>query len=80
MTKYRLTDEELNELMEASKPVPYMVFGDIEPRSPREKAMDLWRKVAARVGCDLDSIGSAHTSDLHDFEAQPQPGSPQTQT
>lgn len=71
MQTYRMTDPELNELMEASKPVPYMVFGGIEPRSPRDNAMDVWRKVAARVGCDVDSIDSAGTGDDHDFKARP---------
>lgn len=71
MQTYRLTDEELNELLEASKPAPYMVFGGVEPRSPRQKAMDVWRKVATRVGCDVGSIESAGTGDDHDFKAQP---------
>ena len=71
MKTYRLTDEEFNKLMDASKPVPYMVFDGIEPRSPHDNAMDVWRTVAARVGCDVDSIGSAGTGDNHDFNARP---------
>ena len=71
MQNYKLTDEELAELMEASKPVPYMVFGGIEPRSPRDNVMDVWRKVAARVNCEVDSIENAGTGDNHDFTAKP---------
>ena len=71
MKTYRMTDDELNMLMNASKPVPYLVFGGIEPRSPRDNAMDVWRTVAARVGCDVDSIEPAETGDNHEFNARP---------
>lgn len=71
MNTYRLTDEELKELLEASKPVPYMVIGGREPRSPRENVMDVWKKIAKDKGCDVDSIDSAGTGDQHDFKANP---------
>jgi hypothetical protein len=71
MKIYRLTDEELASLLDASKPVPYMVFGGIPPTSPREHAMRLWRHVADRVGCVVDSIADAGTGDMHDFKATP---------
>ena len=72
MTTYRLTDEEMTRLFEASKPVPYMVVGGIAPRSPRDNAMDVWRSVADRVGCDVDSIEPGGTGDDHDFKADRQ--------
>lgn len=71
MNKYRLTDEELNHLLEASKPVPYMVFGGVEPRSPQDNVMDVWKQVANRVGCDVGSIEGAGTGDQRDFVARP---------
>ena len=69
--QYRLTDEELDEIMEASKPVLYMVVGGVGPRSPQEKVMDVWRKIAVRVNCDVESIGPADSGDYHDFKAEP---------
>lgn len=71
MKNYRLTHEELAEIIEASKPVPYMVIGGVEPQSPRDKVMAIWRRVAERVGCDVDSIDKGTTGDLHDFIARP---------
>ena len=71
MEMYRLTDEEFNRLMEASKPVPYMVIGGVEPESPYDKAKRVWLDVASRVHCDIDSIGPANTGNNRDFMAAP---------
>jgi len=71
MKTYRLTNEELESLLDASKPVPYMIFGGQPPPSAREHAVRLWRHVADRVGCKLDTITSAGTGDMHDFSAEP---------
>lgn len=71
MNTYRMTDEELSQLMEASKPVPYMVIGGYEPKPPSYNAMMVWEKIAARVGCDVHSIDAASTGDNHDFTARP---------
>lgn len=71
MARFRLTDEELEELYKASQPVPYLIFGGLEPASPRDNALRVWRKVAERVGCDPESIDCANTGDDHDFEATP---------
>lgn len=70
MKTYRLTDEELASLLDASKPVPYMIIGGLPPTSAREHAMRLWRHVADRVGCEVDSIADAGTGDMHDFKAK----------
>jgi poly-gamma-glutamate capsule biosynthesis protein CapA/YwtB (metallophosphatase superfamily) len=66
-----MTDEEFNDLVEACKPVPYMVIGGIVPESPTDKAMRVWDSVAKRVGCVQSSIAPANTGDDHDFMAEP---------
>lgn len=71
MKQYRLTDSELNEIMEASQPVRYMVIGGYEPESPRERAMRVWNKIAEKYNIDVDSIDDAGTGDSHDFKAEP---------
>ena len=71
MKTYRLTDEELDALKEALKPVPCLIVGGIPPASPCDKAMAVWRNVASRVGCDVNSIAPANTGDEHDFLATP---------
>jgi hypothetical protein len=72
MKQYRMTDEEYKDVMEASQPVPYIVVGGIEPRSSYDRVMPVWRRIAARVGCVVDSIEVAGTGDNHDFMAEPQ--------
>lgn len=70
MQLYRLTDAELAELVEVSKPVPYMVIGAV-PQSSYDRAMEFWARVAARVGCDVHSIEPAEMGDDHLFRARP---------
>ena len=65
-----MTDEEYAALLEASKPVPYMLVQCGEPASPRVSAMAVWERIAARVGCYVDSIGRASTGDDRDFYAK----------
>ena len=69
--QYRMTDEEHSRLLEASKPTRYMVFGGQPPRSPTDKALDVWRSIAERVGCRFGSIGPGSTGDDKDFEGEP---------
>lgn len=71
MPKYRLTDEQLNRLYDASKSVPYMVIGGVEPSSPRENAERVWRQVAKEHGVEYSTIYPANTGDDHDFLAEP---------
>ena len=49
---YELTDEELEELLNASKPVPYMIVGGVSPRSPQENANDAWARLGKKRGFD----------------------------
>jgi|HubBroStandDraft_6_1064221.scaffolds.fasta_scaffold163192_3 hypothetical protein len=69
--QYRLTDEELQSIMDASKPVPYMVIGGVEPSSPQENANRAWQAVAAKHGFEWDTAEDAGTGDAHDLLAEP---------
>lgn len=51
-TEFTLEQSDLDKLMEASKPVPYMVFGGMPPRSPQENANDAWKELGQRLGFD----------------------------
>ncbi len=51
-----MSETDLAELLEASKPVPYMVFGGVEPRSPRENAHDVWRALGERMGFEWKTV------------------------
>lgn len=76
MNTYQLTDDEYNELLEASKPVPYMVFNGTVPEGPVEKSERIWRRIAERVGCDWRTIGAGPTEKQFCAEPTQPPQSP----
>lgn len=51
-TEYEMTEAQLAALLEACKPVPYMVIGGVHPRSPQENANDAWKRLGAELGFD----------------------------
>lgn len=50
--KFEMTEEQLEKLLEASKPVPYMIFGGREPTSPQENANRAWAALGKEMGFD----------------------------
>lgn len=50
--EFEMTDEQLAKLIEACKPVPYIVVGGVEPRSPFENANAAWKALGEELGCD----------------------------
>ena len=48
--EFELTKDQLSELVEACKPVPYMIFGGREPASPQENANRAWEKIGSELG------------------------------
>jgi len=54
--QYELTDEQLKSLIDSCKPVPYMVFGGVEPRSPQENANDAWGSLGKKMGFDYMTV------------------------
>ena len=71
--QYRLTDAELERILDASKPAPYMIIGGHAPASPQENANSVWQSVAAAHGFVWDSAEGAGTGDNHDVLAEPLP-------
>ncbi len=71
--RFRLSDDQFNRVMEASKPT-IAIWGSggapLGP-SPQENANAAWRKVAAELGCEWDSFEDAGTGDTHDVLAMP---------
>lgn len=50
--RFQMTQEDLDALLEASKPVPYMVVGGVAPSSPQENANAAWRRLGEKMGFD----------------------------
>lgn len=71
--QYEMTAEDLERLLEASRPVPYMVFGGVEPPSPYEAAMAVWRRLGERMGFDPMSVEPVTGQPQTVFTAEPQP-------
>jgi hypothetical protein len=56
MIEYEMTQAQLDKLMDACKPVPYMVVGGIAPRSPQENTNDGWAELGTEMGFDSTTV------------------------
>ena len=54
--RFELTDEQYKKLLDACKPVPYLVFGGKAPRSPQENANAAWCALGREMGFDGMSV------------------------
>lgn len=50
--EFEMTEEDLKELMDACKPVAYMIFGGMGPVSPHENANQAWCRLGEKMGFD----------------------------
>ena len=50
MSEFEMSQEQLDSILAASKSVPYMVIGGIEPPSPQENANAAWRLLGKELG------------------------------
>ena len=55
-TNYEMTQEDLDTLMEAMKPVPVMMIGGTTPRSQQENANAAWERLGEKMGFDSDTV------------------------
>ncbi len=51
-----MTEADLEKIMEACKPVPYMVIGGMPPPSRQENANRAWAELGSRMGFDSDTV------------------------
>lgn len=69
--RFEMTQADLDELLDACRPVPYMVFGGIPPRSPQENANAAWQSLGARMGFDAMTVEQIPGADQKCFLAEP---------
>lgn len=50
--EYEMTEADFQRILEASKPVPYLVIGGHPPSSPQENANRAWAELGKRMGFD----------------------------
>ena len=68
--EFELTDEELGRLLDADKPVPYLIFGGLPPSSPQEKANSAWQSLAEKHGFQWDTVQPIAGKDDKFFTAE----------
>jgi hypothetical protein len=56
--EYEMTQEQYDELLDACRPVPYMVFGGRPPSSPQENANNAWKRLGREMGFQYMSVKS----------------------
>jgi len=63
--RYDITQQQLDKLLDAGKPMPYLVIGGHAPESPQVRANRAWAALGKEMGFDHMTV-------------QPIPGQPQT--
>lgn len=53
---YEMTEADLAKLLDAMKPVPYMIVGGMPPVSQQENANAAWAELGKRLGFDPMSV------------------------
>jgi len=56
--EFEMSEGDLREILDACKPVPYMIFGGMVPRSPQENANDAWGRLGEKMGFDWKTVRS----------------------
>ncbi|MBU2701112.1 hypothetical protein Ga0466249_002223 [Sporomusaceae bacterium BoRhaA] len=54
--EFEMTEDELNKILDACKPVPYMIVGNYVPTSPQENANRAWQALAKERGFVWDTV------------------------
>jgi len=67
--QYTLSEEDYKFLLNACKPVPYMVIGGVLPRSPQENANDAWEALGNKLGFDYMTV-KPYGSNPKEFTAE----------
>lgn len=69
---YTMTQEQYDTLLEAMKPVPYMIVGGMAPPSQQENANRAWEKLGKELGFQYMTVRPGGSK--LEFTAEPQPG------
>lgn len=72
--EYEMTAEQLDRLLSACKPVPYMVFGGMPPASPRENANAAWSALGQELGFKPMTVRPVAGKGQRLFTAEPNDG------
>jgi len=68
--EFKLNEEQYAKLIEACKPVPYMIIGGVEPKSQQENANDAWEHLGKEMGFEYMSVEPVRGKDSRYFTAR----------
>lgn len=68
--EFKLTNKQWEDLLRASKPVPYMVFGGRPPMSPQEEANNVWKRLGKEMGFKPITVKPVKEKDNTYFTAE----------
>jgi len=68
--QFTMTDDQLNTLLEACRPVPYMIVGGVAPRSQQENANAAWEALGKEMGFDHMSVQPVQGAVMSVFTAE----------
>lgn len=68
--EFELTEKQYNRLLDACKPVPYMVFNGRTSASPQENANAMWRALGDELGFEYMSVRPVPGKNQHFFTAE----------
>lgn len=71
MNEYEMTTEQYDKLIEACKPVPYIIIGGQEPPSPQENANAAWAALGEELGFDYKTVAPSPGKGIRHFTAVP---------
>ncbi len=77
--EFEMTEKDMARLIEASRPVPYMIVGGIPPRSPQENANAEWRALGRRMGFDAMTVRPVPGKGQRFFTAEVVAGAPESE-
>lgn len=69
--EYHMSEEDLEKILEASKPVPMIALQCGMPRSPQQKANDAWAALGKRMGFDSMTVEPLPSKGDRYFMAEP---------
>lgn len=69
--EFRMSKEDLAIVMEACKPVPYIVVGGMEPRTPQDNANAAWEALGQKMGFKWETVQPIPNKSNRYFTAEP---------
>lgn len=67
---YELTQEQLDTILAACRPIPYLFVGGFPPRSPQENANDAWQALGKDLNFDHMSVRPEPEKGMKFFTAE----------